>query len=79
MGKIVTTYINPDMDGISLMYAYTEYLRKKGERADYYFEGSLKKEVQIILDKFNISLNNVDDINADDEIVLVDTNYLREL
>ncbi len=79
MRKIVTSYINPDMDGISLMYAYTEYLRKKGERADYYFEGSLKKEVQIILDKFNISLNNVDDINADDEIVLVDTNYLREL
>ena len=31
MRKIVTTYINPDMDGISLMYAYTELLRKKGE------------------------------------------------
>lgn len=79
MGKIVTSYINPDMDGISLMYAYTEYLRKKGENANYYFEGSLKKEVQIILKKFNIYLNNVDDINDEDEIVLVDTNYLREI
>lgn len=29
MRKIVTTYIHPDMDGISLMYAYTEYLRNK--------------------------------------------------
>lgn len=79
MAKVVTSYINPDMDGISLMYAYTEYLRKNGESANYYFEGTLKKEVQIILDKFNINLDNIDDIKDDDEIVLVDTNYLREL
>lgn len=79
MRKIVTSYINPDMDGISLMYAYTEYLRKNGESAEYYFEGTLKKEVQIILDKFNIKLENIEDIKDDDEIVLVDTNYLREL
>lgn len=77
--KVVTSYINPDMDGISLMYAYTEYLRKNGESADYYFEGSLKKEVEIILDKFNIKLENISDISDEDEIVLVDTNYLREL
>ena len=44
MRKVVTTYINPDMDGISLMYAYTEFLRKKGEDAEYYFEGTMKKE-----------------------------------
>ena len=79
MRKIVTSYINPDMDGISLMYAYTEYLRNNGESAEYYFEGTLKKEVQIILDKFNIKLENIEDIKDDDEIVLVDTNYLREL
>lgn len=79
MRKIVTSYINPDMDGISLMYAYTEYLRNNGESAEYYFEGTLKKEVQIILDKFNIKLENIEDIKEDDEIVLVDTNYLREL
>ena len=29
MRKVVTTYINPDMDGIALMYAYAEFLRKK--------------------------------------------------
>ena len=29
MRKVVTSYINPDMDGISLKYAYTEYLKKK--------------------------------------------------
>ena len=31
MRKVVITYINPDMDGISLMYAYTEFLRKKAK------------------------------------------------
>lgn len=79
MRKIVTTYINPDMDGISLMYAYTEFLRKKGEDAEYYFEGTMKKEAEIVLKKFNIKLNNVAKIENDDKIVLVDTNYLSEI
>ena len=59
MRKVVTTYINPDMDGIALMYAYTEFLIKRGEQADYYFEGTMKKEAEIVLNKFNINLNNV--------------------
>lgn len=79
MKKIVTTYVNPDMDGISLMYAYTEFLRKNGENANYYFEGTMKKEAQIVLDMFNIKLENVDKIEDDDKIVLVDTNYLSEI
>lgn len=79
MRKVVTTYINPDMDGISLMYAYTEFLNKKGEQANYYFEGTMKKEAEIVLNKFNIKLNNIDKLEIDDKIVLVDTNYLSEL
>lgn len=76
MRKVVTTYINPDMDGISLMYAYAEMLNKKGEHASYYFEGTIKKEVEIVLNKFNIKLDTIDKIDKNDEIVLVDTNYL---
>lgn len=79
MRKIVTTYINPDMDGISLMYAYTEFLRKKGEKAEYYFEGTMKKEAEIVLNKFNIKLDNAMRIENEDKIVLVDTNYLTEI
>ena len=79
MRKVVTTYINPDMDGISLMYAYTEFLRKKGEDAEYYFEGTMKKEAEIVLQMFNIHLNNIARIKNNDKIVLVDTNYLSEL
>ena len=79
MRKIVTTYINPDMDGISLMYAYTEFLNKKGEQAEYYFEGTMKKEAEIVLNKFNIKLNTATRIENEDKIVLVDTNYLSEI
>ncbi len=79
MRKVVTTYINPDMDGIALMYAYAEFLRKKGEQASYYFEGTMKKEAEIVLQKFNIKLNNATRIENENKIVLVDTNYLTEI
>ena len=57
MRKVVTTYINPDMDGIALMYAYVEFLMKKGEKASCYFEGTMKKEAEIVLNRFNTSTN----------------------
>lgn len=79
MRKVVTSYICPDMDGVSAMYAYTEYLRKKGEEADYYYEGKPKTEVQIVLDTFGIKLNRIDKIEDDDKIIMVDTNYFNEL
>lgn len=79
MRKVITSYINSDMDGMALMYSYWEYLRKNGEDAYYYFEGTYKKEVRIVLDKFNITLNPTDKILADDKIILVDTNYLEEI
>lgn len=75
--KVITSYICPDMDGISSMYAYAEYLRKKGEIAEYYFEGTPKKEVGIVLEKFKIRLNYIDNICEDDKIVLVDNNELK--
>lgn len=44
---VVTSYIDPDMDGISAMYAYSEYLNKCGKESCYYYEGTIKKEAQI--------------------------------
>ena len=61
------------------MYAYTEFLRKKNEDAEYYFEGTMKKEVKIVLKMFNIRLKNIARIENDDKIVLVDTNYLAKI
>ena len=62
MRKIVTSYIKPDIDGISSMYAYTEYLRKKGFEAEYYYEGTARKEVEIVLATYNINLKNINKI-----------------
>ena len=79
MRKVVTTYINPDMDGIALMYAYVEFLMKKGEKASCYFEGTMKKEAEIVLNRFNIKLDSINKIEDDDQIILVDTNYISEI
>ena len=79
MRKIVTSYIKPDIDGISSMYAYTEYLRKKGFEAEYYYEGTARKEVEIVLATYNINLKNINKIKEDDEVILVDTNGLKGL
>lgn len=79
MRKIVTSYVKPDMDGISAMYAMAEYLRKTGHDANYYYEGQARKEVAIILDTYNITLDNSIKIDENDEIILVDTNGIEEL
>ena len=79
MRKIVTSYIKPDIDGISSMYAYAELLRKMGYNAEYYYEGQARKEVQIVLETYGIELKTVSQIFNDDEVILVDTNGLRDL
>ena len=77
--KIITSYVCPDVDGIGCMYAYSELLRKNGEDADYYFEGKLKKEAEIILEKYKIQLNEKMMVNDDDDIIMVDNNELNFL
>ena len=77
--NIITSYINPDMDGISSMYAYAEYLKKSGKEAYYYYEGNIKREVQIVLDMYGIKLEKAKNTQKDDNIILVDTNSLEEL
>lgn len=79
MRRIITSYNNPDLDGVSAMYAYSEYLNKLGIENKYYIHGTPKREVKIVCDMFNIKLNNVKQIEADDKIIIVDTNNLEEV
>lgn len=71
---VVTSYINPDLDGISCMYAYKEFIEKCGRKSNYYISGVPKKEVSIVCDMFGISLNPIEKIGKHDNIILVDTN-----
>lgn len=49
MGKyIVTSYEHPDLDGISSMYAYSEYLNKTGKSSRYYVRENIKTEPHIV-------------------------------
>lgn len=79
MKKIVTSYQEPDLDGVSSMYAYAEYLNKKGIESDYYIYGVPKNEVEIVCQLFDIELKSTEDIQADQEIIIVDTNNVQEL
>lgn len=71
---IVTSYEHPDLDGISSMYAYSEYLNKTGKSSRYYVCKNIKTEPHIVCDMFGIELDSVDEIEEDANIVLVDTN-----
>ena len=74
---IVTSYINPDLDGIAASYAYAEYFEKTGQLASYCFEGQPKKEVSIVCNLFDISLTSCN-IGKEDYITIVDTNTIKD-
>ena len=76
---VITSYMCPDMDGISAMYSYSEYLRKLGKNVVYYYEGGVKKEVEIVCRKYSINLKPVNYIEKNDKIILVDTGSLKYL
>lgn len=77
MKYIVTSYIDPDLDGTSSMYAYSEFLRKTGKESDYYIEGEPMQEVQIVCDMFDIALKGAKEIGDEDKVIVVDTNDLE--
>ncbi|MBQ9181556.1 MAG: DHH family phosphoesterase [Bacilli bacterium] len=77
MTRVVTSYINPDLDGIACMYAYSEFLNKTGIKSSYCIIGNAKEEVNIVCDIFNIKLNSKKTIDEEDEIVIVDNHDLN--
>lgn len=79
MKRIVTSYQSPDLDGVSSMYAYSEYLTKIGEESSYFISGEPKQEVKIVCDLFNIKLMGENNIQDNEEVVIVDTNNLEEV
>lgn len=77
MKYVETSYISPDLDGTSSMYAYSEFLRKTGKNSDYYIEGTPMHEAEIVCDMFNITLKGAKEISQEDKVVVVDTNDLQ--
>lgn len=79
MKNIILSYNMPDMDGVACMYAYSELLNKQEQETGYFIKGKPKKEVKIVCEMFDIKLESEKSINAEDKIILVDTNQPFEL
>ena len=73
--KILTSYIEPDLDGVSSMYAYSELLNKLGEKVYYFIWKMPRIEVRIVCDMFDIKLDPIKNIpNEKNTFVLLDFN-----
>ncbi len=79
--KIIISYSEPDLDGTSCMFAYSELLNKLGEKADYIVRDIPKQEVGIVCDIFGIELKGtkIDEIPENSEFVLVDLNGVEQI
>lgn len=74
---IVTSYRNPDLDGVGGIIGYAEFLRSQGKEAEAAIYGNPFVEAQWVLDTFNITppkqMSEFDLQHSD--IVLIDTSY----
>jgi len=71
----------PDTDTVvsAIIYAW-HYNEVLGKKAEAFVLGSLTKETQYVLDRFEIAVPEVlDEITKEDQIVVVDTNNIHEL
>jgi len=77
---LITTYVNPDLDGIAGITAYAEFLQKTGQNAVVGTIEELSDETKYVLARFDfeypMSISNPDDF---DEVILVDTSDLNGL
>lgn len=79
MKNIITSYNNPDLDGVSCMYAYSELLHKKNIECEYFIQGIPKREVNIVCNMFNIKLKPVKRWKKESKVILVDLNNVARL
>ena len=77
---LVTSYINPDLDGVAGAIAYGEFLQKTGKNAVVGIIGEPHDEAKYILDRFGFEyppmIVNSDNFN---KIILVDASDLNGL
>lgn len=72
---IITSYRNPDLDGVSCAYAYAELFGKTDQKAIAMIDSTPTIEAAWMLHKLGISLPQLS-VTQEDVIVLVDTNHL---
>ncbi|MBI4084927.1 MAG: DHH family phosphoesterase, partial [Candidatus Liptonbacteria bacterium] len=70
---LITSYTNPDLDGISCVIAYSEFLKKAGKNTIVGIIGKPQDEARYIFDRFGFTypqtISNTDNFS---EVILVD-------
>lgn len=78
--KLITCYVNPDLDGVAGCIAYREYLEKVGQNVVVGILGNIHDEAKYILNRFGfVNPNIIDNSNDFDEIILVDASDINGL
>ncbi len=73
----MTSYVNPDLDGVSGIVAYAEYLNKTGSAALEGVIGAPQAESVYVLDRFSLQYPNIiESVEQYDRVVLVDASEL---
>lgn len=75
---LVTSYRDPDLDGVACSVAYAELLRAQGREAVATILGTPHLEARHVAERFGIDLPSEVDPRTHEEIVLVDTSVVTE-
>jgi manganese-dependent inorganic pyrophosphatase len=77
---LITSYINPDLDGVAGIFAYNELLKNEGKEGTIGVLGEVQDEVKYIFDylkiKYPYKINNSKNF---DEVILIDASHLNTL
>ena len=77
---LVTSYVNPDLDGVASAVAYGEFLQKTGKNAVVGIIGEPHDEAKYILDRFGFAYPKmIPDPDNFDEVILADASDLNGL
>lgn len=75
---LITSYVNPDIDGVAGVIAYSEFLEKTGIDNTIGVMGELHDEAKYVLDRFNFEYPKVIlNSNDFDKVILIDTSDLN--
>ncbi|MDD5068088.1 MAG: DHH family phosphoesterase [Candidatus Pacebacteria bacterium] len=70
---LVTSYVNPDLDGLSCLFAYTEFLKSQGKNVVAGIIGIPHEEARYVFDRFKISYpETFKNTDAFDQVIMLD-------
>lgn len=77
---LVTSYVNPDLDGVAGAITYCEFLQKMGKNVVVGIIGEPQDEAKYMFERFGFAYpNTIPNADDFDEVILVDVSDLNEL